>query len=500
MPYGLYSSDGGLRVTVVDEDESPYGIYSTDGSLRVTQDVGRGLYAPNGAIRVAYEDSAGAYTSTGALNGNLDTMNSIFYPITLGTGGQWWRANKHVLDGVAPMAMLSPASGRSMLNGKAVNDNALVSRQGGIKYVVGADGVLTAVPGNTLAYDWSNRVRELLFEGQSTNYMINGNMTGAVVGVLDSGGVRPADHTFSTYPGITVEITAVGETNGVPWVEYHMYGTNSSGAKVFPDPSFTTRPAAVAGETWTYSFYAELVAGLFEGTSGRIGIAELSSSGAYLSGVQATKIAEWKRYSLTRTLTNASTAFTRGYIDLSIINGATVDCTFRLGAVQLEKASAPTSYIPTSGAAVTRPADVAPLWSDAGDATAWAWRGGVPTRSSFQQILSATGGPYLESGGGDPTILRYVGYNPPMDGDAVLPATIGSCFGWGDSGSTACNAGKAVRQAASTASKARTAMSIGPLTGLITGQVLRLHELVAWQLPDRPSAAGCQSQARLWSA
>ena len=86
MPYGLYSSDGGLRVTVVDEDESPYGIYSTDGSLRVTQDVGRGLYAPNGAIRVAYEDSAGAYTFTGALNGDLDTMNSIFYPNALGTG------------------------------------------------------------------------------------------------------------------------------------------------------------------------------------------------------------------------------------------------------------------------------------------------------------------------------------------------------------------------------------------------------------------------------
>ena len=103
MPYGLYSSDGGLRVTVVDEDESPYGIYSTDGSLRVTQDVGRGLYAPNGAIRVAYEDSAGAYTFTGALNGDLDTMNSIFYPNALGTGAPIRRVINGVpvsIDGV----------------------------------------------------------------------------------------------------------------------------------------------------------------------------------------------------------------------------------------------------------------------------------------------------------------------------------------------------------------------------------------------------------------
>lgn len=85
--YGVYGLAGGIRVTIVGENEQPpHGIYASDGSYRVTQDVGQGLYAPNGSYRVGYEESRGTYTSSGALNGDLDTVNSIFYPNTLGTG------------------------------------------------------------------------------------------------------------------------------------------------------------------------------------------------------------------------------------------------------------------------------------------------------------------------------------------------------------------------------------------------------------------------------
>jgi hypothetical protein len=43
-------------------------------------------------------------------------------------------------------------------------------------------------------------------------------------------------------------------------------------------------------------------------------------------------------------------------------------------------------------------------------------------------------------------------------------------------------------------------MYVGARDSLVAGQILDVDELVAWRLPDRPSAAGCQAQARAWSA
>ena len=176
--------------------------------------------------------------------------------------------------------------------------------------------------------------------------------------------------------------------------------------------------------------------------------------------------------------------------------------TLRISMPQCEAGSAATSHIPTSGAAVTRPADVAPLWSGAGAATAWAWRGDVPATFSGQLLLGATGGSYMESGGADPTLLRLSGsLSAPMSGDVgVLPGMIGLCAGFGASGRTLCNAGKTPQQDGIVADRSRAKMHVGRGSGLAAGQILRLRELVAWRLPDRPSAAGCQSQARPWSA
>lgn len=418
--------------------------------------------------------------------------------------GRWWRAAKHALDGASPLAVLSPASGRSMLNGRTVNDNALVNRQGGIKYVVGADGVLSATPANTLAYDWSNGVRELLFEGKATNYAKGSGNSGAVVGVVGAGGAVPTGWVIgSGYAGLTVSLTGIGSTNGVPWAEFRIHGTNTGGTTVYPDPTIGAKPTAAVGQTWTYSLWASLVSGTWPPNKGRVGIAEELSGGGYLThGEATTPISAWGRYSFTRTLTDANVGQIRPYVSVDIVPGATVDVTFRLGGLQIEQGSVATSYIPTSGAAVTRLADVAPLWSGAGDATAWAWRGVVPMTMPFQGILWASGGCYIESGGTDPTKLRFAGSSTPMGGNTeVLPGTVGICIGWGALGRVMCNAGKSPQSINTLVDRDRASMAIGSYaTGLANRQVLRLRELVAWQLPDRPSAAGCQSQARLWSA
>ena len=418
-------------------------------------------------------------------------------------GGRWWKAARHLLDGASPLAALSPASGRSMLDGRAVHDDALIARQGGVKYVVGADGALTAVPADTLAYDWSSDARELLLEGQATNLVRNSVGSGAGVG---QPGAYPTYWNQYNGEGLTREIVRTGSLKGVPYTDIRMRGTASGNGFILYFENTSACPA-VAGDPMAWSLYLSLVDGsLANVTQIFLAISERDGSGQPIIASAGTNLlnalsTDMERFSTTYRMGNASAAYAHPRLQLHFPSGSVLDFTLRVGYPQLEKAAAPSSIIPTSGATVTRPADVAPLWSGAGAATAWAWRGHVPATFSGQMLLGATGGSYLESGFSDPTSTRVSGHSDSPWGDTgILPGFVGLSGGWGASGRRACNAGRAPAADSFTATRSRMAMGIGPLSGLAAGQILRLRELVAWRLPDRPSAAGCQSQARPWSA
>ncbi|WP_026782965.1 phage head spike fiber domain-containing protein [Pleomorphomonas koreensis] len=416
----------------------------------------------------------------------------------------WWLTARHRLDGIAPAAILSPASGRSMLDGKPAADAALISRQGGAKYVIGKDGALVQIAANTLAYDYSSGRRRLRFEGAATNSIRNSTMVGAGAGTPGS---APTNWSLvASASGLTRSIVGVGSMLGKPYIDVRWRGTIAGTASAQMDPESSMQLAGVQGQTWTHAADIALVAGAWPTTGNvYIGITERSSAGSVIAGGNASLRgigSALTRISHSRTLANASTAYVQPVIRFDpSADGEVVDFTVRIAAPQMEMSAAASSYIPTSGAAVTRPADVAPLWSGAGQATAWAWRGSVPAPIAGQTLLGANGGPYLNAGVNDPTAVRLQGTGS-VTGDraGTLPGPVAACFGWDAAGRRiAINTQAAIGDAVAP-TYARAIMALGAVAGLAAGQILDIDELVAWRLPDRPSAAGCQAQARAWSA
>jgi hypothetical protein len=191
-------------------------------------------------------------------------------------------------------------------------------------------------------------------------------MVGAVAGTP---GTLPTNWTFLTsISGITTSVIGSGTDKGIAYIDVKFEGAASATAATVLQFDNVTQIAASSGQVWAASSYIALIAGSFANVDA-IGLTlrENDSGGNFVrQNIQSVSSAtsSFSRFTSATTL-GATVAFVVTGVRLSLVPGAAIDFTLRIGLPQLEQGAFATSPIPTTTAAVTRSASLADLISSA---------------------------------------------------------------------------------------------------------------------------------------
>jgi len=294
-----------------------------------------------------------------ATNTAGDTATAVYGCHTSGggpslTAGQYgWTWHAQMIEGASP--------------GPIIPDLTQFVSRAGIKNEFNAAGVLTqyAAGAAVTAYDPATLIsRGLSLEAATTNRIRNNTMVGAVAGTP---GTLPTNWRCGVAPGLSYSVVGTGVESGIEYIDLLISGaaTVTGGVSIFPD-DWTYITEAVSGEIWTNSGFIRLVAGsLANIVSQYLVIEEYSLAGVFVTGFSYAHPAptaaplSTQRVSATRTLSGGpSTARVGGYFGFAVTTGAAVNITLRIGLPQLVQGALATSPIKTTGAVVTRAADI----------------------------------------------------------------------------------------------------------------------------------------------
>lgn len=250
--------------------------------------------------------------------------------------------------------------------------------------------------------------------GLSTNEVRNGDATGAVNGVIGSGGALPTNFTRASASGLAWEIIGSGtdSTTGLKYFDLKLSGT-TSGTSISVRSESITQINAVAGETWTASLYAALVGGSFTNfNNAKSRCTGRDAAGALVESTESSDItltSSLQRSSVSRTMAGGTVAKMTTDFILNFSSGVAVDATFRLGGFQAEEQAAATPYIPTSSVAVTRSNKVAVYGASQTGNELIVWGFGA----SLTDRLKA--GDYIQLGTGASSTLHLVTVDADTD-------------------------------------------------------------------------------------
>jgi hypothetical protein len=179
-------------------------------------------------------------------------------------------------------------------------------------------------------------------------------MVGAVAG---SPGQFPSTWS-STNGGLTRTVVAIGVENGLQYIDVRFNGT-TTGANVDIGLESTSSISATSGQNWTQSVYFKTIAS--QPNSFQLHQFEYNNVGGFVTQANQsfTPNSTLQRFTWSRAIAGATTAFVYPFVRLNVTNGATYDFTIRIAAPQMELGATASTFIPTTTAAVTRLADAA---------------------------------------------------------------------------------------------------------------------------------------------
>jgi hypothetical protein len=235
--------------------------------------------------------------------------------------------------------------------------NVLTCTRASAAYIDDTSGTWTSFATNTLRR--SNK--GLKREEARTNNLRNNSMQGAVAGTP---GTISTNWTRSTVAGLTFSISTISTASGIDFIRIRLNGTPSASGNNNIAFESSTQIVAAQNEIWTQSVFLALGAGALTNV-GNITtyISEYTAAGAFLASGNVGTITPTgaalgtQRSSLTRTLSNASTARVVSGIILPVTNGNAIDVSIDIGWPQLELGAYASSPIRTTSAAATRAAD-----------------------------------------------------------------------------------------------------------------------------------------------
>jgi len=243
--------------------------------------------------------------------------------------------------------------------------NSFTVTRASVGYVNNSSGVWTQVAANVLrGYPYTDL--GTLIEKAKTNSVRNNSMQGAVAGTP---GTLPTNWFYggSVPNAISKQVVGTGTENGIDYIDIRFFGTPSGSGSFNLFFEGLTQIAAVAGQTWTASFFVTLQAGTLTNLGTLvIGVNEWTSGGAFVTGTNsaltvAAGALGLSRQSVTRTLTGGTTAAVDLDFGFQLTSGQAIDVTVRLGWPQLEQGTWASSPIRTTSAAATRADDVVSL-------------------------------------------------------------------------------------------------------------------------------------------
>lgn len=224
--------------------------------------------------------------------------------------------------------------------------------------------VLESVPAGVPRIDYdpvTGKCLGLLVEEARTNMVASNATTGAIVGVLGSGGALPAGWSAPTANGLNAEVMAIGVESGIPYVDVKFSGTATTNYQGFV---FGNVSGYLTSTTYTASVYTKLLDGsLPSGGSVQFkirynhstGSTDINGSPAYSSFV--TERLSSNRLSVSGATSSTSTGAGQLLMVFNYSSGTAINFTMRFGLPQLEAGSGATSPIFTTGTASTRAAD-----------------------------------------------------------------------------------------------------------------------------------------------